>query len=74
MDDATGNVVNPNLRDYKIATSLDIPEITPIFVDVVDRSSTTWASRPRRAGRVRARRPSPTPSTTRSGCTSARSR
>ena len=36
MDDATGNVVNPNLRDYKIATSLDIPEITPIFVDVVD--------------------------------------
>jgi xanthine dehydrogenase YagR molybdenum-binding subunit len=36
MDDATGNVVNPNLRDYKIATSLDIPEITPIFADVVD--------------------------------------
>jgi xanthine dehydrogenase YagR molybdenum-binding subunit len=36
MDDATGNVVNPNLRDYKIATSLDIPEITPIFVDVFD--------------------------------------
>jgi xanthine dehydrogenase YagR molybdenum-binding subunit len=36
MDDATGNPVNANLRDYKIATSLDIPEITPIFVDVVD--------------------------------------
>lgn len=36
MDDATGNPVNPNLRDYKIATSLDIPEITPLFVDVVD--------------------------------------
>ncbi len=36
MDDATGNVVNPNLRDYKIATSLDIPEISPIFVDVFD--------------------------------------
>lgn len=36
LDDATGNVVNPNLRDYKIATSLDIPEITAIFVDVVD--------------------------------------
>ncbi|RPI98468.1 MAG: xanthine dehydrogenase family protein molybdopterin-binding subunit, partial [Candidatus Aminicenantes bacterium] len=36
MDDATGNPVNPNLRDYKIATSLDIPEITPIFVDVFD--------------------------------------
>jgi xanthine dehydrogenase YagR molybdenum-binding subunit len=36
MDDTTGNVVNPNLRDYKIATSLDIPEITPLFVDVFD--------------------------------------
>ena len=36
LDDTTGNVVNPNLRDYKIATSLDIPEITPIFVDVFD--------------------------------------
>lgn len=36
MDDATGNPVNPNLRDYKIATSLDIPEIVPLFVDVVD--------------------------------------
>ncbi len=36
MDDATGNVVNPNLRDYKIATSMDIPEIEPVFVDMVD--------------------------------------
>jgi xanthine dehydrogenase YagR molybdenum-binding subunit len=36
MDDATGNVVNPNLRDYKIATSLDIPEITVLFADVFD--------------------------------------
>jgi xanthine dehydrogenase YagR molybdenum-binding subunit len=36
MDDATGNPVNANFRDYKIATALDIPEITPIFVDVVD--------------------------------------
>ncbi len=36
MDDATGNPVNPNLRDYKIATSLDIPEIRPLFVDIVD--------------------------------------
>jgi len=35
-DDATGNLVNPNLRDYKIATSMDIPEIVPIFVDMVD--------------------------------------
>ncbi len=36
MDDATGTVVNPNLRDYKIATSLDIPEITVLFADVDD--------------------------------------
>lgn len=36
MDETTGNVVNPNLRDYKIATSLDIPEIVTIFVDIVD--------------------------------------
>jgi len=36
MDDTTGNPVNPNLRDYKIATSLDIPEITAIFVDAYD--------------------------------------
>ncbi len=36
MDDVTGNPVNPNLRDYKIATSLDIPETTPLFVDVFD--------------------------------------
>jgi xanthine dehydrogenase YagR molybdenum-binding subunit len=36
MDDATGNPTNPNLRDYKIATALDIPEIEPLFVDLVD--------------------------------------
>ncbi len=36
MDETTGNPVNPNLRDYKIATSLDIPEITPLFVEVSD--------------------------------------
>ena len=36
MDSTTGHPVNTNLRDYKIATSLDIPEITTIFVDVVD--------------------------------------
>jgi len=36
MDDATGNVVNPNLRDYKIATALDIPEIEVLFADVAD--------------------------------------
>jgi xanthine dehydrogenase YagR molybdenum-binding subunit len=36
MDETTGNLVNPNLRDYKIATSVDIPEIVPLFVDLVD--------------------------------------
>ncbi len=36
MDSTTGNPVNPNFRDYKIATALDIPEITVDFVDVVD--------------------------------------
>ena len=36
MDDETGRMVNPNLRDYKIATSMDIPEIVPLFVDIVD--------------------------------------
>jgi xanthine dehydrogenase YagR molybdenum-binding subunit len=36
MDDTTGNPVNTNLRDYKIATSLDIPEITALFADVFD--------------------------------------
>ncbi len=36
VDNTTGNVVNPNLRDYKIATSLDIPEIIPLVVDMVD--------------------------------------
>jgi xanthine dehydrogenase YagR molybdenum-binding subunit len=36
LDQNTGTLVNPNLRDYKIATSLDIPEIVPIFVDIID--------------------------------------
>ncbi|MGB6339964.1 MAG: xanthine dehydrogenase family protein molybdopterin-binding subunit [Candidatus Aminicenantaceae bacterium] len=36
VDDTTGTLVNPNMRDYKIATSMDIPEILPIFVDVDD--------------------------------------
>jgi xanthine dehydrogenase YagR molybdenum-binding subunit len=35
-DDTTGRLVNANLRDYKIATSVDVPEIVPIFVDIVD--------------------------------------
>jgi xanthine dehydrogenase YagR molybdenum-binding subunit len=36
MDDETGRMVNSNWRDYKIATSMDIPEIVPLFVDIVD--------------------------------------
>lgn len=36
VDEATGTLVNPNMRDYKIATSMDIPEIIPIFVEVDD--------------------------------------
>ncbi len=36
VDATTGTLVNPNWRDYKIATSMDIPEIIPIFVDVDD--------------------------------------
>ncbi len=36
LDSTTGRSVNPNLRDYKIATALDIPEIEVIFVDIVD--------------------------------------
>jgi len=36
MDETTGNMVNPNLHDYKTATALDIPEIVPLFVDIVD--------------------------------------
>ena len=36
MDNTTGNMVNPNLGDYKIATSLNTPEIIPIFADMVD--------------------------------------
>jgi xanthine dehydrogenase YagR molybdenum-binding subunit len=36
MDPETGNMVNPNFHDYKIATASDIPEIVPLFADVVD--------------------------------------
>jgi len=36
IDENTGKMVNPNLQDYKIATSMDVPEITTIFVDLVD--------------------------------------
>jgi len=36
LDETTGRSVNPNLHDYKIATSMDIPEIVPIFVPMTD--------------------------------------
>lgn len=36
LDDNTGNVANPNLHDYKIATIKDVPEIVPIFIDLID--------------------------------------
>jgi xanthine dehydrogenase YagR molybdenum-binding subunit len=36
IDENTGKMVNPNLQTYKIATSQDIPEIIPIFIDSVD--------------------------------------
>ena len=36
LDEATGKLVNLNLHDYKIATSMDMPEIIPIFVDMTD--------------------------------------
>jgi len=36
MDPNTGTVINPNLIDYKIATSYDSPRIEIHFVDIVD--------------------------------------
>jgi xanthine dehydrogenase YagR molybdenum-binding subunit len=36
MDPQTGAMVNPNYHDYKVATAMDIPEIVPIFADIVD--------------------------------------
>jgi xanthine dehydrogenase YagR molybdenum-binding subunit len=36
IDENTGKMVNPNLQSYKIATSMDMPEIVPLFVDLVD--------------------------------------
>jgi len=36
MDPETGTMLNPNLHDYKVATAMDIPEIVPIFADVID--------------------------------------
>jgi xanthine dehydrogenase YagR molybdenum-binding subunit len=36
MDAGTGQVLNPNLEDYKIAGPLEMPEIVPILVDAYD--------------------------------------
>lgn len=36
MDPSIGTVLNPNLIDYKLATSYDSPEIEIHFVDIVD--------------------------------------
>jgi xanthine dehydrogenase YagR molybdenum-binding subunit len=36
IDENTGKMVNPNLQNYKPATSMDSPEIVPIFIDIVD--------------------------------------
>jgi len=36
IDENTGKMVNPNWQGYKIATAQDMPEIVPIFVDLVD--------------------------------------
>jgi xanthine dehydrogenase YagR molybdenum-binding subunit len=36
MDGPTGLVLNPNLEDYKIAGTMEMPEIVPILVDVYD--------------------------------------
>jgi xanthine dehydrogenase YagR molybdenum-binding subunit len=36
IDENTGKMVNPNLQAYKVATAQDMPEIVPLFVDLVD--------------------------------------
>jgi xanthine dehydrogenase YagR molybdenum-binding subunit len=36
IDAPTGIVMNPNMEDYKIAGTLEIPEIVPILVEVYD--------------------------------------
>jgi len=36
IDENSGKMVNPNLQTYKVATAQDVPEIVPIFVDLVD--------------------------------------
>ena len=36
IDENNGKMVNPNLQTYKVATAMDMPEIVPVFVDMVD--------------------------------------
>lgn len=36
LDETIGRAVNSNMHDYKIATSMDIPEIVPIFIPMAD--------------------------------------
>ncbi|HEU4401211.1 MAG TPA: xanthine dehydrogenase family protein molybdopterin-binding subunit [Candidatus Polarisedimenticolia bacterium] len=36
IDSPTGNVLNANLEDYKVAGTLEMPEIVPILVEVYD--------------------------------------
>ena len=41
IDHDTGLVLNANLEDYKLAGTLEMPEITPILTDVSDPSNNT---------------------------------
>ena len=41
IDHPTGIVMNPNLEDYKIAGTREMPEIVPILVDVYDPANNT---------------------------------
>jgi len=36
LDENNGKILNPNLQAYKVATSMDMPEIVPVFVDTAD--------------------------------------
>ena len=39
----TGRQINPNMEDYKILNSMEMPEIVPIMVDVYDPVNNTSA-------------------------------
>jgi len=36
LDPTTGHMLNANLRDYKLPTAADTPEIEPVFIDLPD--------------------------------------